>query len=54
MDEQEFLISKIQSKHSYFDLSKIEMRYNATKSNLNVDDCIKYLKSEGYLIYKPV
>jgi hypothetical protein len=51
-EEVDFLVSRIRSEHPNFDLSFLKM--NKIKLNLNVNDCIEYLKSKGYLVYKQV
>jgi len=53
-EEAEFLISRIKVEHPNFDLSFIKQNKNKIKSNLNENDCIEYLKSKGYLVYKQI
>ncbi|RCW31936.1 hypothetical protein [Marinilabilia salmonicolor] len=51
--ETEFLISKIKTESPNFDLSFGRQETNES-IGLNVDDCITFLKSKGYLVYKQI
>lgn len=51
-EEKKSLFSKISTKHPTFMLPEIELNENT--SNLNTKDCIEFLKSQGYIIYKQV
>lgn len=51
-EEIEFLISRIKQEHPNFDISIVNVNKATNFSYLNEDDCIDYLKSKGYLIYK--
>lgn len=53
-EERKSLISKIKLKHPNFDTSLLKTDLNKNTQNLNVTDCIEFLKSKGYIIYKQV
>lgn len=54
LEERKSLISKIKVKHPDFDTSLIKTDLKKNTQNLNVTDCIEFLKSKGYMIYKRV
>ena len=53
-EETKFLISKIKNEKPDFDMSFAEILTNKHKQDLNIDDCITFLKSQGYLVYKQI
>lgn len=52
-DETGFLISRIKTENPKFDFSSDIQETNGIR-DLNVDECIAFLKSKGYLVYKPI
>lgn len=52
IEEIDLLVSKIRKEHPKFDLSSIKINSKENWLNLNEIDCIEYLKSKGYLVYK--
>lgn len=52
-EETGFLISRIKTERPNFDLPFPILETNESK-DLNVDDCITFLKSKGYLVYKQI
>lgn len=53
-EETVFLISRIKTESPNFDLTFARIETNESKQDLNVDDCITFLKSKGYLVYKQI
>lgn len=53
-EEINSLIKKIKTKYPNFDTSFQKTDLNKNTLNLNVQDCIDFLKSKGYIIYKQV
>lgn len=53
-EETRFLISRIKTESPNFDLSFVKNGLNESKQDLNVEDCIAFLKNKGYLVYKQI
>jgi hypothetical protein len=54
LEETKFLISRIKAEHPSFDLSFVKLDKNINEKKLNENECIEYLKSKGYIVYKQV
>jgi len=54
-DEIRHFISRIKKEKPDFDLSYIEnISFDETGANINEEECINFLKSKGYLVYKQI
>jgi hypothetical protein len=54
LEEMKSLISKIKVEHPNFDLSFLKKEIKENTLDLNIEDCIKFIKSKGYIIYKQI